>query len=198
MAKLTFLTGPVRSGKSRRAVELARTWGDGVVFVATYRPDPSDAEMAERVRLHQAERPGWRTLIAPKAVEAAGESESVDGIGVTGASGADSLAAVLAGLQPPPSGVVLDCLTMWLSDRLELSDEAVLAEWDAALADFRALPCPVVVVGNEVGWSPVPDHPLLRRFRDLAGSLGQRTAAAADEAYLYVAGCPVTLKGGSA
>jgi adenosylcobinamide kinase/adenosylcobinamide-phosphate guanylyltransferase len=195
MAKLTFLTGPVRSGKSRRAVELASTWGDGVVFIATYRPDPADAEMAERVRRHQAERPGWRTLIAPKAAVA---NESVDGIGVTDASGSDSIAAVLNGMQPAPSGVVLDCLTMWLSDRLERSDEAILAEWDGVLADFRALPCPVVVVGNEVGWCPVPEHPVLRRFRDLAGTLGQRTAAAADAAYLYVAGCPVTLKGGSA
>jgi adenosylcobinamide kinase/adenosylcobinamide-phosphate guanylyltransferase len=191
MANITFLTGPVRSGKSRRAVELASNWGDGVVFVATYRPDPGDAEMAERVRRHQAERPGWRTLIAPKAVEAAGEPEP------TGAA-ADSLGELLAGLQPSPSGVVLDCLTMWLSDRLELSDEAILAEWDAVLAGFLALPCPVVVVGNEVGWCPVPEHPVLRRFRDLAGTLGQRTAAAADAAYLYVAGCPVTLKGGPA
>ena len=191
MATLTFLTGPVRSGKSRRAVELARTWGDGVVFVATYRPDPGDAEMVERVRLHQAERPGWRTVIAPRAAEAAGESQT------TGAA-ADSLGGLLAGLQPPPSGVVLDCLTLWLSDRLELSDEAIMAEWDAVLAGFRALPCPVVVVGNEVGWCPVPELPVLRRFRDLAGTLGQRTAAAADAAYLYVAGCPVTLKGGPA
>jgi len=51
-----------------------------------------------------------------------------------------------------------------------------------------------VIVGNEVGWSLVPEHPALRRFRDLAGTLGQRTAAAADEAWLYVAGCPVRLK----
>jgi adenosylcobinamide kinase/adenosylcobinamide-phosphate guanylyltransferase len=111
---------------------------------------------------------------------------------------AESLVTLLAGLQPAPSGVVLDCLTMWLSDRLERSDEAILAEWDAVLAGFRALPCPVVVVGNEVGWCPVPEHPVLRRFRDLAGTLGQRTAAVADAAYLYVAGCPVTLKGGPA
>ncbi|NJL08766.1 MAG: bifunctional adenosylcobinamide kinase/adenosylcobinamide-phosphate guanylyltransferase, partial [Methylacidiphilales bacterium] len=50
MGHLTFLTGPVRSGKSRRAVEIARNWGDGVVVVATYPADPADAEMAERVR----------------------------------------------------------------------------------------------------------------------------------------------------
>lgn len=191
MAKLTFLTGPVRSGKSRRAVELARTWGDDVVFIATYRPDPGDAEMADRVRRHQAERPGWRTVLAPKTAEAADAS-------VNSGAAADSLGGLLAGLQPAPSGVVLDCLTLWLSERLERSDEVILADWDAVLKDFKALPCPVVVVGNEVGWCPVPELPVLRRFRDLAGTLGQRTAAAADAAYLYVAGCPVTLKGGSA
>jgi adenosylcobinamide kinase / adenosylcobinamide-phosphate guanylyltransferase len=184
MAHLTFLTGPVRSGKSRRAVELARRWGDDVVFIATYRPDPADAEMAERVRRHQAERPGWRTVLAPAPEAVVGE--------LTVRS--SPLVTLLAELQPQPSGVVLDCLTLWLSDRLERSDEAILTEWDALLADFKALACPVVVVGNEVGWCPVPEHPLLRRFRDLAGTLGQRTAAAADAAYLYVVGCPVTLK----
>lgn len=180
MAHLTYLTGPVRSGKSRRAVELARAWGDDVVFVATYRPDPADAEMAERIRRHQAERPGWRMLLAPAP-------------GATDGAMADKLAE----LQPPPSGLVFDCLTLWLSERLEQEDDAILAEWDAVLASFRALPCPVVVVGNEVGWCPVPEQPVLRRFRDLAGTLGQRTAAAADAAYLYVAGCPVTLKEGT-
>ena len=186
MAQLTFLTGPVRSGKSRRAVELARSWGNDVVFIATYRPDPEDVEMAERIQRHQAERPGWRTVLAPRG--AMGEL----------AARSSPLVTLLAGLQPPPSGVVLDCLTLWLSDRLELTDATILAEWDGVLAGFRDLACPVVVVGNEVGWCPVPDHPVLRRFRDLAGTLGQRTAAAADAAYLYVAGCPVTLKGGSA
>ncbi|MCS6243686.1 MAG: bifunctional adenosylcobinamide kinase/adenosylcobinamide-phosphate guanylyltransferase [Opitutus sp.] len=193
MAHLTFLTGPVRSGKSRRAVELARSWGDDVVFVATYRPDPADAEMAERVRRHQAERPSWRTVLSPLPRKAAAADQAcVD------AGRVESLTDLLAALQPPPSGVVLDCLTLWLSDRLELTDAEILAEWDAVMAGLRELPFPSVVVGNEVGWSPVPDHPVLRRFRDLAGTLGQRTAAAADAAYLYVAGCAVTLKGGSA
>ncbi len=173
MGKIIFLTGPVRSGKSRRAVELARTWGDDVVFVATWRPAPGDAEMAERVRRHRAERPAsWRVLEAPADV-------------------ADGLAA----LRPAPSGVVMDCLTLWLSDRLErLDDAAIVAEWTAQLTRLRAAPWPTVIVGNEVGWSLVPEHAALRRFRDLAGTLGQRTAAAADEAWLYVAGCPVRLK----
>ena len=172
MGKLIYLTGPVRSGKSRRAVELGREWGDGVVFVATWRPLASDAEMAERVRRHRAERPAdWRVLEAPHAV-------------------GDALAA----MRPAPSGVVMDCLTLWLSDRMELSDDAIVADWEAELARFRASPWPMVIVGNEVGWSLVPEHPALRRFRDLSGTLGQRTAAAADEAWLFVAGCPVRLK----
>ena len=66
MADIIFITGPTRSGKSRRAVEIAQSWGEDVVFVATYRADPNDAEMAERIRLHRAERKrSWRTLEAP-------------------------------------------------------------------------------------------------------------------------------------
>ena len=94
----------------------------------------------------------------------------------------------------PPSGVVLDCLTLWLSDRFDRDDETILAAWDAQLRGIREAPWPTVVVGNEIGWSPVPESAPLRRFRDLAGWLAQRTAAAADEAWLLVAGCPVRLK----
>jgi adenosylcobinamide kinase/adenosylcobinamide-phosphate guanylyltransferase len=167
-----FVTGPVRSGKSAWALARAREWGDGVVFVATYRHDPFDPEMVERVRRHQSERPaGWRTLEAP----------------------ADP-AAALAALQPPPAGVLLDCMTLWLADRLEASDQAILDAWDRQLAAFVQAPWPVLLVSNEVGWSLVPEEPTLRRFRDLAGWLNQRSAAAAEEAWLCVAGCRLRLK----
>lgn len=172
MGRLHFFTGPVRSGKSRAAVDLAMGWGGDVVYVATYRVDPSDAEMADRVRRHQEERPGWRTLEAP-----------------------DDVAAALAAMDPPPSGVVMDCLTLWASGQWERDDEAILATWDAHLAAFKAFPWPMVIVGNEIGWAPVPGDPALRRFRDLAGWLGQRSAAAADEVRLHVAGLPLVLKG---
>ncbi len=172
MGDLVFLTGPVRSGKSRRAVEIAGAWGDAVVFVASYRADPADAEMAERVRRHQAERPlSWRTLEAPADV-----------------------AAALAGLDPAPSGVVLDSIVLWAAARFGRDDAAVLQDWSALLTALRAAPWPSVVVGDEIGWSPVPMEASLRRFRDLAGWLGQRTAGAATEAWLMVAGCPVRLK----
>ncbi len=172
MSELIYLTGPVRSGKSSRAVELARAWGENVVFVATYRDSGDDQEMAARLARHRQERPAsWRTLEAPRNV-----------------------ATELAALDPAPSGVVLDCATLWLGDRFERADEAILAEWDALLAAARAAPWPTVIVGNEIGWSPVPEIPEVRRFRDLAGWMGQRTAAAATEAWLMVSGCAVPLK----
>ncbi len=172
MGRIHFFTGPVRSGKSRAAVTLAEAWGSDVVYAASYRTDPGDEEMAERLRRHRAERPPWRTL---EAVE--------------------DVAAALQALDPVPSGVVLDCMTLWMTGRMEQSDEAIVAAWRDQLAAFRACPWPIVIVGNEVGWAPVPGEPILRRFRDLAGTLGQLTAAKADEVRLYVVGLPVVLKG---
>ena len=183
-ATITYLTGPVRSGKSRRAIELAAAWPLSVeqkadiVFVATYRlPQkadhhaPPDEEMWLRVQRHRAERPSWRTLEAPR-----------------------SIAETLASMRPLPTGVVIDCLTLWISDRLELDDATITTSWENELAALRRLGVPVIVVGNEVGWSLVPESLLLRRFRDLTGVLSQITAAAADEAWLLVAGCAVLLK----
>jgi adenosylcobinamide kinase/adenosylcobinamide-phosphate guanylyltransferase len=172
MAELIFLTGPTRSGKSRRAVDIARAWGDGVVFVATYRSDAGDAEMVERVRRHRAERPAaWRALEAPA-----------------------NIAQALLDLQPAPSGAVIDSIVLWLADRFDQDDAGLIAAWERQLDGFRAAPHPVIVVGDEIGWGPVPMDKALRRFRDLAGLLGQRTAARASEAWLMVAGCAVRLK----
>lgn len=172
MGKLHFVTGPVRSGKSRYALDLAKGWGEQVVYAATYRLDPEDGEMVDRVRRHREERPAaWRTLEAP-----------------------GDLAAALAHLEPPPAGLVLDCLTVWLAGRMEASDEGILEGWQRLLAYFKSAPWPTVIVGNEVGWSLVPGEAELRRFRDLAGWLAQATAREADEAWLLVAGCPVRLK----
>ncbi|MDF9827181.1 adenosylcobinamide kinase/adenosylcobinamide-phosphate guanylyltransferase [Ereboglobus sp. PH5-5] len=178
MAKITFFTGPVRSGKSRRAVALATGWGMGTVFVATCRPPvrgadgaPLDSEMAERIRRHRDDRPAWRVLEAPQ-----------------------DIAAALDALAPPPAGVVLDCLTLWVSDRLDREDGEIIADWEKLLSHFREAAYPVVIVSNEIGWAPVPAQPIMRRFRDLIGTLGQLTAEAADEAYLCAVGQALRLK----
>ncbi len=172
MSRLIYLTGPVRSGKSRRAVEMAKAWGPDVVFVATYRPPlTADGEMDERVRLHRAERPAWRTLEAP-----------------------DDIVAALSALKPRPAGVIIDCLTLWISDRFSETDTTIISKWDGLIGQLGRASHPVVIVGNEIGWAPVPADAGLRRFRDLSGTLGQHTAAAAHEAWLMVSGCPVRLK----
>ena len=178
MAKITFFTGPVRSGKSRRAVALASKWGPKTVFVATCQPpalDPSgavlDSEMAERIRRHRDERPAWRVLEAPR-----------------------DIAAALGALNPPPSGVILDCLTLWVSDRLDCDDASLITDWRQLLTHFQRASYPVTIVSNEIGWAPVPAQPVLRRFRDLVGTLGQITADGADDVYLCVVGQTLKLK----
>jgi adenosylcobinamide kinase / adenosylcobinamide-phosphate guanylyltransferase len=171
VSELIFITGPVRSGKSQRAVEHAKSWGSDVVFVATYRKDSQDSEMAERVRRHREQRPAWRTLEAPIDV-----------------------AASLALMEPRPSGVILDCLTLWASARFADTDQAITAEWTCQLSAFKAASWPMIIVSNELGWSLVPPERESRRFRDLAGSLAQQAAAAADQAWLIVAGCALRLK----
>lgn len=168
---MTFITGPVRSGKSRRAVDQAAAWGADAVFVATYCSDARDLEMLERVRRHRAERPAWRTLEAPADV-----------------------AASLACLVPPPAGAIIDCLTLWSSARFAESDSKIRADWGSQLQAFRAFPWPTIIVSNELGWSLVPPDAAARRFRDLAGTLAQSTVAVADEAWLMVAGCALKLK----
>jgi adenosylcobinamide kinase/adenosylcobinamide-phosphate guanylyltransferase len=97
-------------------------------------------------------------------------------------------------LRPPPSGAVIDSLVLWLADRLDQGDASLMAAWEHHLEGFRKAPHPVIVVGDEIGWAPVPMDRELRRFRDLLGLLGQRTAARASEAWLMVAGCGVRLK----
>src|SRR5205814_6636432 len=131
MGAILFVTGPARSGKSRWAVTRAREWGPDVVFVATCRP--GDPEMDDRIRVHRSERPSWRTIEAP-----------------------DSVSAALASILPPPSGVVLDCVTLWMSDRLDSTDDQILAAWDEELGALRRAAWPAGIGGNEVGRAPVP------------------------------------------
>lgn len=128
--------------------------------------------MVDRLMRHRAERPtAWRTLEAPAHIVEA-----------------------LAALRPPPSGAVIDSIALWLSDRFDQDDASLMAAWERQLDALVSASYPVVVIGDEVGWGPVPMDRELRRFRDLAGLLGQRTAARASQAWLMVAGCGVRLK----
>ena len=169
---ITFVTGPVRSGKSSLAVRMAMDIGGEVVFLATYRQDPSDLGMATRLELHRAERPAsWRTLEAP-----------------------DDPIAALRALSPPPSVVLIDCLTLWLGDRIEASDQVIMDSWERHMSAFVQFPWPTILVSNEIGWSPVSCDPMLRRFCDLSGLISQRVAKEASEVWLCVAGCDLRIK----
>ncbi|GAA5535060.1 bifunctional adenosylcobinamide kinase/adenosylcobinamide-phosphate guanylyltransferase [Deinococcus aluminii] len=167
---LLYVTGGARSGKSTFAERRAAVSGQGVTYVAT--AQAFDAEMAARIARHRADRPpGWVTVEEPLNVPAAVQAA------------------------PTPT-VLLDCLSLWVSNLLlaDEPDEAVLARADALLAAARARPGLTVLVTNEVGFGIVPDNALARRYRDLLGWVNQRAAAASDEAWLLVSGLPLQLK----
>ena len=169
MPKLTLILGGAASGKSTFAEGLVTAVERPKVYIAT--GQASDPEMRARIVRHVAARgPGWETVEAPLAV-------------------AEAIAATDHG-----SAILLDCATLWLSN-LMFIERDIGAETTRLLAAIAATTVPVVVVSNELGLSPVPDHPLARRFRDEQGALNQRLAAAADLAVLVVAGLPLVLKG---
>jgi adenosylcobinamide kinase/adenosylcobinamide-phosphate guanylyltransferase len=166
--KLTFLIGGARSGKSAHAERLVTRLSSPWTYVAT--AQAFDAEMEERIAHHRARRAaGWETVDAPH-----------------------DLAAAVAAV-PDGRPLLIDCLTLWLSNRM-LADADFEVE-GAALAEALSRPRgPWFVVSNEVGLGIVPDTPLGRRFRDAQGRLNQRVAAAADEMLLMVAGLPLKVK----
>jgi adenosylcobinamide kinase/adenosylcobinamide-phosphate guanylyltransferase len=160
--------GGARSGKSRHAESLVAALPPPWVYVAT--AESGDEEMAERIAAHRARRDRkWRTVEAPHDL-------------ATALADAESTIPVL-----------VDCLTLWLSNRMLAGAdiEAETAHLEAALDSRRA---PVVFVSNEVGFGIVPDNALARRFRDLQGRLNQRMAARADRVVLMVAGLPLVVK----
>ncbi|WP_274629087.1 bifunctional adenosylcobinamide kinase/adenosylcobinamide-phosphate guanylyltransferase [Arvimicrobium flavum] len=166
--RLTFILGGARSGKSRHAEALIEELPPPWTYVAT--GQAFDAEMRERIELHKARRDGrWTTLDAP-----------LDLVGVLS----------LVEVDRP---VLVDCLTLWLSNHLlagnDLDHECAALE--AALAHPRG---PWFVVSNEVGLGIVPDNALGRRFRDAQGRLNQRIAAIAEEVIFMIAGLPMKVK----
>ena len=170
---LTLVLGGARSGKSRHAEALVLAHAEAVgaqpVYIAT--AEAGDGEMADRIAEHRARRGKcWRNEEAPLAL-----AEAISGCADTG--------------QP----VLIDCLTLWLSNVM-LAERDIAAETAGLLDCLANAPGPVVCVANEVGLGIVPEHPLGRSFRDHAGRLNQQVAARADRVDFIAAGLPITLK----
>jgi adenosylcobinamide kinase/adenosylcobinamide-phosphate guanylyltransferase len=168
-----LVLGGARSGKSRYAEALVARHPGARLYIAT--AEAGDAEMAERIRRHQAERgAGWRTIEAPLDLVAALEAHA-----------------------RPGAPILVDCLTLWLSNLMGAGRDVERAS-DGLVAWLRTAPCPIVLVSNEVGFGIVPDNEVARRFRDHVGRLNQIIASLADCAVLIAAGLPLVLKGDGA
>lgn len=168
---LELILGGARSGKSRLAEQQAIASGLAVTYIAT--ATPGDAEMAARIAHHRARRPAsWQLVEEPLA-----------------------LMAVLREHAAADRCLLVDCLTLWLSNLLWMEEGARLQpERDALLEGVSALPGRILLVSNESGLGVVPLGELTRRYVDEAGWLHQALAARADRVQLCVAGLPLLLK----
>ena len=165
-----FVLGGARSGKSAFAQRRALESGLQVIYLAT--AEAGDAEMAERIARHRAERPAEWGLV----------EEPLD------------LAGALRRHAAPNHCLLVDCLTLWLCNLLIAGEERLHVETAALLTVLPELPGQVLLVSNEVGQGIVPDNPLARQFRDEAGRLHQAVASRCDRVVFVVAGLPLTLK----
>lgn len=164
------MTGGARAGKSSLAVRLASASGLPVTFVAT--AEALDDEMKQRVARHRAERPkGWQTVEEPLALGTA--LDAID----------------------PDQAVIVDCLTLWVSNVLlsDLGDDEIVNRAARAAEAAAERTTPTFVVTNEVGSGVHPSTDLGRRFRDLLGRVNITWATVAGEAFLVVAGRPLRL-----
>lgn len=168
MAHLLILGGQ-RSGKSRYGEAIVQASGKAPVYIAT--ATAGDDEMRARIAAHRAGRGGdWLTIEEPL-----------------------ELAAALGGAARPGRALLVDCLTLWLSNLLaaERPLEAAFEGLTEALGDSA---CPVALVSNEVGSGIIPGNALARRYADALGILNQRVAAAVDQVVLMTAGQPMLIK----
>lgn len=178
MATIYLVTGGCRSGKSRRAQEIAESFPGRRVFIATC--PVVDDEMRQRIEIHQADRAGrnWRTI-----------EEQVD------------LPAALGKCQGA-SAILVDCLTLWVSNLMwqaqrqgtDLGERQIVATTQAVVDACKKLHGNIIFVTNEVGMGIVPENALARRYRDLAGRANQTMASAADHVTLMCCGLGIELK----
>lgn len=169
--RIIFITGGVRSGKSRLAVEMAESYGKNVVFLATC--EAKDSEMERRIELHKESRPKiWQTIEEPL-----------------------DLASAFKKIPNTTDAVIVDCLTLLVTN-LVLSgknDDTIIKHIENSVDSIKNSDLTVIFVTNEVGMGIVPDNELARNFRDTAGKINQLVARASDEAYLMVSGLKLKL-----
>lgn len=174
MGNTTLVIGGCRSGKSARALALAEQIPGTRLFVATCEPG-DDVEMLARVAQHRRERDScWQTVESP-----------VD------------LPATIADHGRTADVILIDCLTVWIGNLLfhGHGQSGVESRCQELLRAIVQNPAAVILVANEVGAGIVPENPMARQFRDLAGFVSQQVARAADRVVWMVAGIPVTIKG---
>jgi adenosylcobinamide kinase/adenosylcobinamide-phosphate guanylyltransferase len=177
MANNILITGGARSGKSRFAEEQIRRFGQSLCYLAT--AQALDAEMHTRIQRHRLRRGnGWETIEEPLMIP-----------------------QTLARIDGIYSAILLDCVTLWLSNLL-LShsetdpdvEEQLLGHVHRLTSTLRGMATPVVLVTNEVGQGIVPDNALARLYRDVAGQANQILAASCDSVYVAISGIPLKLK----
>ena len=163
---LTLITGSARSGKTRQALNNAMEMHPRI-YIAT--AQLLDEEMRERAARHRAERgEHWQTVEEPFQV--AQRLRELNG------------------------AVVVDCLTLWLSNWMLRDESQIDLQVDELSSTLRTVAYPVTAITNEVGWSIVPENAMARRFRDWSGLMNQRVAAIADSVVLMVCGIPTKVK----
>ena len=166
-----LVLGGARSGKTGFAERLAMRMGEKPAYLAT--ATALDGEMRERVRTHQAQRSGRFTTV----------EEPVD------------LSAAIRKSAKAHDVILVDCLTLWITNMLGESIDVADAVDELAATLGQVTTTRVILVSNEVGLGIVPDNELSRYFRDLAGSTHQRLAEICDDVSFVVAGLPMVLKG---
>lgn len=169
-ARTVLVLGGARSGKSWHAEALAEGWHGRKVYIAT--AEARDAEMAERIAHHRERRQsgGWATVEAPLELESALRAED-----------------------RPDAFVLVDCVTLWVTNLL-LGERDVSAAVESLCLALQAPQSRIVLVSNEVGLGIVPDNALARRFRDVAGLANQRIASSVEEVVFMAAGLSMKLK----
>jgi adenosylcobinamide kinase/adenosylcobinamide-phosphate guanylyltransferase len=178
LSRFTLITGGARCGKSRFAELLAAHTKRPVVYIAT--AQIGDEEMALRVKKHQQQRPStWRLIEEPRNIR-----------------------DTLLQLKDEDVIILLDCVTLWLTNLLLADGDLSNNERETQILDVvkevaqlaQKIKPQVIFVSNEVGQGIVPEYPLARAYRDLAGRSNQILAHSADDVYLVVAGFPMEIK----